>query len=229
MYFFGIFSGTEFFILIISVLITLYAQWKVKSTFRKYSQVPSYHGQSGARIAQNLLRDSGIHDVEVDMTPGELSDHYDPRSKVLRLSEETYRSNSVAAIGVAAHEVGHAIQHHGGYIPLNLRSSLVPVANLGSMLAWPLVIAAFIFSIPFLLELGIYLFAGVVVFQLVTLPVEFNASRNALVQLEAGEYLTQRELFGAKKVLTAAALTYVAAAAVAILNLIRLLLIARDE
>ncbi|MBN1351321.1 zinc metallopeptidase [candidate division KSB1 bacterium] len=223
------FSGTDIFILGISFLITLYAQLKVKNTFNKYSQIAARRGASGASIAQHLLQASGIHDVEIEMTRGELTDHYDPRGKVLRLSEATYRSNSVAAIGVAAHEVGHAIQHHTGYIPLNLRNSFVPVANLGSWLAWPLVILAFVFQQHFLLELGIYLFAGVVIFQLITLPVEFNASRNALLQLEAGQLLNRDELTGARKVLTAAALTYVAAAAVAILNLIRLLLIARDE
>jgi len=227
--YFGYFSGTEIVILLISIIITVYAQWKVKSTFRRYSQVASFSGRNGASIAQNLLHDSGIHDVDIEMTPGELSDHYDPRSKTLRLSEGTYRSNSVAAIGVAAHEVGHAIQHHSGYMPLNLRSGLVPVAQYGSWLAWPLVIGGIIFSFSPLIKLGIFLFAGVVIFQLVTLPVEFNASRNALVQLKAGGYLANNELAGARKVLTAAALTYVAAAAVAILNLIRLLLIARDE
>jgi Zn-dependent membrane protease YugP len=154
-----------------------------------------------------------------------LSDHYDPIKKVLRLSSENYRGDSIAALGVSAHEVGHAIQHSSSYVPLNIRNSILPVANFGSTLAWPLLLGGIIFSIPYLLDIGIILFTGAVLFQIVTLPVEFNASSRAIETWESGSFLDADEVLKARKVLNAAALTYVAAAAVAVIQLIRLLLI----
>lgn len=219
----------EIVIILFSIGITLWAQMKIKSAYGRYSQMTSVRGLSGGDIARSLLRGSGIDDVSVEHTPGELTDHYDPRARVLRLSDGVYRDRSIAAVGIAAHEVGHAIQHNAGFLALNFRNTLVPVANLGSTLAWPLVIIAILFRQNFLLNLGIFLFAGVVVFHIITLPVEINASRRAVALLENGGYLRDEELVGAKKVLSAAALTYVAAAAVAVLNLLRLLLLRRDE
>jgi len=223
------FDSQHLIIILVSVIITGYAQYKVRSAYNKFKQIGSWRGLTGANIAQSLLRGSGIQDVAIEPIRGELTDHYDPRDKVLRLSEGIYNNYSIAAIGIAAHEVGHAIQHHVGFFPLSFRNTLVPVASLGSNLAWPLVIAALIFGNNFLLNIGIVLFAGAVIFHIITLPVEFDASRRALRLLEKGGYLQADELKGARKVLNAAALTYVAAAAVALLNLIRLLLISRDE
>jgi len=223
------FDGTQIVIILITVLLTGWAQLKVRKAYNTYQQVHTWRGLSGAQIAQSLLRGSDIHDVRVERAAGELTDHYDPRDKVLKLSEGVYGSTSVAAIGIAAHEVGHAIQDNQGFFPLAFRNSLVPVANLGSTLAWPLVIMGMIFQGNFLLNLGILLFAGAVLFQVVTLPVEINASRRALALLKEGGYLQGEELKGASSVLTAAALTYIAAAAVALLNLLRLFLLRRDE
>jgi Zn-dependent membrane protease YugP len=222
------FSGTHLLIILVSVIITGWAQLKVRKAYSTYQQMHTRRGLSGAQIAQSLLRGSDIHDVRVERTAGELTDHYDPRSKVLMLSDGVYGNTSVAAIGIAAHEVGHAIQDNQGFFPLAFRNSLVPVANLGSTLAWPLVIMGMLWG-NFLLDLGILLFAGAVLFQVVTLPVEINASRRALALLKEGGYLQGEELKGASSVLTAAALTYIAAAAVALLNLLRLFLLRREE
>jgi Zn-dependent membrane protease YugP len=216
-------------IILVSIGITLWAQMKIKSAYRRYSQMSSIRGLTGGEIARSLLSGSGIDDVSVERTAGELTDHYDPRARVLKLSDGVYGDRSIAAVGIAAHEVGHAIQHNTGFFALNFRNSLVPVANLGSSLAWPLVIIAIIFRQNFLLNIGIFLFAGVVIFHIITLPVEINASRRAVALLEGGNYLRGEELIGAKKVLTAAALTYIAAAAVAVLNLLRLLLLRRHD
>ena len=183
-------------------------------------------GYTGAQAAQEVLNRSGIYDVRIERVAGELTDHYDPRSKVLRLSDSTYASDSVAAVCVAAHECGHAIQHQKGYGPLVLRSTLVPAANIGSSLSWPVFVAGLIFSMRPLLMIGILLFGLAVIFQLVTLPVEFNASSRAIQILEGTGMLGSSEVTGAKKVLRAAAMTYVASLAASILQLLRLVILA---
>lgn len=216
-----------YFLVIIAALISMIASMRVNSTFQKYSKVRCASGMTGADVARRILSLSGITDVEVEHVSGRLSDHYDPRRKVLRLSDSVFNSQSVAALGVAAHECGHAIQHQKNYAPLGLRSLLVPVASLGSNLGIPLVIAGLIFgALDFLIPIGIWIFIFAVLFQVVTLPVEFNASRRAIRVL--GDYgLMQREEIGiVKKVLGAAAMTYVAAAAASILQLLRLVILA---
>lgn len=220
-------------LLIPAILVSMYAQAKVNGAYAKWSQVRSTSGISGAMAARELLRQAGIHDVEVEMVQGHLTDHYDPRSKKLRLSPQVYNSSSIAALGIAAHETGHAIQHDVGYYPLALRNSLVPVANIGSNLAFPLIIIGLLFGNPTLAIWGVYAFTAVVLFQLVTLPVEFNASSRAVALLEGSGFITRNEVQPTKAVLNAAALTYVAAALTAVLNLLRLLIISgvfsRDE
>lgn len=214
------------FILILPALVlALWAQGKVRSTYAKFSRVPASRGRPGAEVAAEILHYNGISDVAIEETEGMLSDHYDPRTKTLRLSSENYRSNSIAAVSVAAHEAGHAIQHAQAYAPLQFRHAILPVANIGSSLAFPLFILGLFMSLPPLMDLGILLFAGAVVFQLITLPVEFNASHRALAQLESYGFLARSEIPAARKVLSAAALTYVAATAVAVLHLVRLLIL----
>lgn len=224
------FFGPSIIILIPAMILAFYAQSKVSSTFRKYSNHRNVRGYTGAQVAEMMLRRSGISDVRVEHIRGNLTDHYDPRNKVLRLSDSVYNSQSVAAVGVAAHECGHAIQHNTGYAFLTIRNAIVPVVNLGSRLSMPLIILG-LFAGVYFIKLGIYMFAAVVAFQLLTLPVEFNASSRALTILEGEGYLSFDEMEPAKKVLSAAALTYVAAAAVAIANLLRLILIfgGRDD
>ncbi|MBN2012405.1 zinc metallopeptidase [candidate division KSB1 bacterium] len=224
------FSPIEIMLLVPAFLFAMYAQFKVRNTYEKYRNVPSVKGMTGAQVATQILRSNNIYDVDVEQTPGQLSDHYDPRSKTLRLSDEIYSSSSVAALGIAAHEAGHAIQHNTGYAPLQWRHGLFPVASLGSNLALPLFIIGLFMRSGILMDIGIWFFAGAVIFQLVTLPVEFNASSRALVQLENGGLLNGNEISSARNVLNAAALTYVAAAAVALMHLIRLLVLrsARD-
>lgn len=212
-----------------TLLLSLYAQFKVKGTFSKYSQIQTMRKISGKEAAALLLRTNSISDVSIQKVGGSLSDHYDPSHKVLRLSEPVYDKTSIAAIGVAAHETGHAIQDKEKYGPLVLRSTLVPAANIGSTAGPYLAIAGIIFGMNLLLNIGIILFACAVLFYLVTLPVEIDASRRALKILEHNAVLSQEELKGAKKVLSAAALTYVASALTAVANLIRLILIARDR
>lgn len=220
-------------LLIPAILVSMYAQAKVHGAYNKWSQVRATSGISGAMAARELLRQAGIHDVEVEMVQGHLTDHYDPRTKKLRLSPQVYNSSSIAALGIAAHETGHAIQHDVGYYPLALRNSLVPVANLGSNLAFPLILIGLLFGNPTLAIWGVYAFTAVVLFQLVTLPVEFNASSRAVALLEGSGFITRSEVKPTKAVLNAAALTYVAAALTAVLNLLRLLIISgvlnRDE
>lgn len=208
---------------------SMWAQWRVHGTFRKYSEVRSRSGASGAEVARQILDRSGLPDVPVEHVGGNLTDHYDPRSRVLRLSDATYRSNSVAAIGVAAHEAGHAMQHQEGYVFLGARSLLYPLAAIGSQ-GGPLLFMLGLFFgwgrgpvSAFLMDLGIAIFAVAVLFYLITLPVEFDASARALRVLGGDAYLTETEVSGARAVLWAAAMTYVAAAAVAITELIRLL------
>ena len=218
-----------YILVLIGVIICLIASASMNATFNKYSKVRSYSGMTGREAAERVLQSAGIYDVRVEHVSGNLTDHFDPRSKVLRLSDATYGSQSVAAIGVAAHECGHAIQHARGYAPLSFRSALVPVANFGSTIAWPLILLGFLFSgetSAFLLNLGILAFSLAVLFQIVTLPVEFNASRRAMQVLGDTGMLYGDELSAARKVLTAAALTYVAGAASAILQLLRIVLLA---
>lgn len=219
---------STYILVLIGVAICLLASSRVNSVFRRYSTVRSRSGLTGREAAERILRANGIYDVTVRHIPGNLTDHYDPRNKTLGLSDSTYGSASVAAIGVAAHECGHAVQHATGYAPLKFRGALVTVANFGSTLAWPLIlIGLFIGSNTAVLfiNLGILLFSAAVLFQLVTLPVEFNASGRAVKVLETTGMLYPEEIRQTKAVLGAAALTYVASAASAILQLIRLLLI----
>jgi len=216
------------FLLIPPLLLALYAQQKVKSTYRLYSTKLASSRISASRVAQEILNSSGASNVRIEQAAGQLTDHYDPRKKVLRLSQGVYGSPSLAALGIAAHEAGHAIQHHSGYAPLHLRNAIYPVANLGSSLAFPLFFIGFLFSRQgpsLLMDIGILLFAGAVVFSLLTLPVELNASRRAMGLLRDGGYLREDELQGARKVLSAAALTYVAATAMAAVQLLRLFLL----
>jgi Zn-dependent membrane protease YugP len=222
----GYYFDPTYILVIVGLVITLMASAKVKSTFAKYSRVRSRSGMTGAQAAERILHESGIYDVQIERVSGNLSDHYDPRTKVLRLSDSVYAQDSLAAIGVAAHECGHAIQHQNSYAPLVLRSTLVPVANIGSMAAWPVIILGVILSYnSFLINVGIILFSAAVLFQLITLPVEFNASSRAIARLSETGVLYGDELGQSKKVLDAAALTYVAAAAAMILQLLRLVLL----
>lgn len=212
---------------LIGLVLTMIASAGVKSTFAKYNKVKASCGMTGAMAAQRVLQIAGIYDVRIEHIAGSLSDHYDPRNKVLRLSDSTYNSPSIAAICVAAHECGHAVQHQEGYGPLVLRSTLVPAANLGSQAAWPIFVAGLFFSLKPLMILGIVCFFMAVLFQLVTLPVEFNASSRALRILNDSNILTDTELPGGRKVLSAAAMTYVAALASSLLQLLRLILLSR--
>jgi uncharacterized protein len=208
-------------IILPAILLSLYAQMRVSSTYSKFSKVPTSRGVTGARAARYILDADGISDVSIEMASGFLSDHYDPHSKVLKLSESVYSGDSLASVGIAAHEAGHAIQHARGYVPLQLRSFLVPISSLGSNLAWPLLIIGFIFMAKTLIIAGILFFSLAVLFQIITLPVEFNASSRAIQALSVtGILLTNSETQGARKVLNAAALTYVAATATAILQLL---------
>ncbi|MFR8548306.1 MAG: zinc metallopeptidase [Lachnospiraceae bacterium] len=218
-----------YLLVIAGLILSMVASARVKGTFAKYSRMRSMCGLTGAQAAQKVLELSGIYDVRIEHVSGHLTDHYDPRSKVLRLSDSTYGSNSVAAVCVAAHECGHAVQHQKSYGPLVLRSTLVPAANFGSTLAWPVFFAGLIFSMKPLLTAGIILFSLAVIFQLVTLPVEFNASSRALRILEDGHVLGSTELVAGKKVLGAAALTYVASLAASVLQLLRLVILARGR
>ena len=217
-----------YILVVIGAVICLIASARVKSTFQKYQRYRSASNMSGAEAAERILHTAGIYDVKVRPISGNLTDHYDPRNKTLNLSESVYGSRSVAAVGVAAHECGHAIQHQNSYFPLTLRTAIVPAANLGSTLAWPLILIGLFFTRntgAVLINLGIICFSFAVIFQLVTLPVEFNASARALRILGEQGILSDSELPYTKKVLKAAALTYVASAAAAILQLLRLVLL----
>ena len=228
MMFYPMYFDPTYFLVLIGVVLSLLASGRVKSTFAKYSQVRNSRGLTGAQAAEQVLHTAGIYDVRIEHVGGNLTDHYDPRTKVLRLSDSVYGQTSVAAVGVAAHECGHAIQHAKGYAPLKLRSTLVPVANFGSKLAWPLIIFGLFISgesSTILINAGIIAFLGAVVFQLVTLPVEFNASNRAIRMIADSGMMYGEEIKGAKKVLSAAALTYVASAATAILQLLRILIL----
>lgn len=232
------FFDPTYILVIIGAVLCMAASAKVNSTYKKYAKVRSRSGMTGAQAAQRILQLSGIHDVQVQHIAGNLTDHYDPTHKVLRLSDSVYGSPSVAAIGVAAHECGHALQHKEGYAPLKIRSILVPAANIGSKLGLPLVILGIILGIGFrlpgggyfsLAQIGVWVFAFAVLFQIVTLPVEFNASGRALKMLGNYGMLGSDEVSGCRRVLSAAALTYVAAAASSILQLLRLLYLSNSR
>lgn len=223
---------STYFLIIIGAVLCLLASARVRSTYARYQRVRSASGLTGCEAAQRILHYSGIYDVRIEHVSGSLTDHYDPRSRVLRLSDSTYGSCSVAAVGVAAHECGHALQHARGYAPLSFRSALVPIANFGSTIAWPLIILGFLFnnqSSQLLINIGILAFSLAVLFQIVTLPVEFNASGRALKILGETGMLQTEELSMTRKVLSAAALTYVASAAAAILQLLRLILLTNNR
>ena len=213
-----------YILVLIGALLCIWANFRVTSTFKKYSRVRSRSNMTGAQAAEELLHRQGIYDVTIEHVTGSLTDHYDPRSKVLRLSDDTYASTSVAAIGVAAHECGHAIQHQEEYMPLKLRSAIVPFANFGCRFGIPIILLGLVFG-QFFIELGIWVFAISVLFQIVTLPVEFNASGRAVALLSDYGILDAEESGTCKKVLSVAALTYVAAAASSVLQLLRLILL----
>ena len=215
-----------YILVLIGALLCIIAQSRVSSTYRKYARVMSRSGLTGAQAAQRILQMSGIYDVRIEHVSGTLTDHYDPSSKVLRLSDATYGSPSVAAIGVAAHECGHALQHEKGYAPLQIRTALVPAANFGSRVGFPIILVGALLGMnQILIQIGIWVFALAVLFQIVTLPVEFDASSRALRMLGDYGLMGRDETSSCRKVLSAAALTYVAAAATSILQLIRLILL----
>lgn len=229
---FFMFYDPTYFLVLIGVVLSLVASARVKGTFNKYSQMRNSRGMTGAQAAEQVLRTAGITDVRIERVAGNLTDHYDPRSKVLRLSDSVYGQTSVAAVGVAAHECGHAIQHARGYAPLKFRSILVPAANFGAKLAWPLILIGLLINSEsswFIIQAGIIAFSLAVLFQIVTLPVEFNASGRAIRILADSGMMYGDEIVAAKKVLNAAALTYVAGAASSILQLLRLILLTRGR
>lgn len=218
---------STYLLLIPALLLATFAQYKVSSTFNKYSRIPNINGYTGREVARNILDKSGLSDIEVIHVSGQLTDHYDPLKKVIRLSDDVYDKNSISAISVAAHEAGHAIQHQEGYLPLKLRSSIAPVVGFSSQLSWILFLLGFIIN-PNLIKYGIVLFSITVVFQIITLPVEFNASSRALTQLK-GEFVSENELVASKSVLNAAALTYVASTLTGISQLLRLLVLSKNR
>lgn len=221
MYFYGI-DATYIFLVLPAVIFALWAQFNVKSTFSKYSKIASRSGMTGFDSARRILDANGLHGVRIAHVPGDLTDHYNPTDNTIYLSDSVYGSNSAAAIGVAAHEAGHVVQHATGYTPIKIRSAIIPVTNIGSNLAMPLIILGIILSFPTLAYIGVAAFGLSTLFQLVTLPVEFDASGRALKALEGS--LDGDDLASARKVLRAAALTYVAALAVSLVNLLRLLI-----
>ena len=226
----GIFYDPTMMILIPAILFTMYAQFKVSSTTNRFFRIKSRSGYNGQETAERILAANGIRDVRVVLIRGTLTDHYDPRRKVLRLSEEVYYGTSITSVAVAAHECGHALQHAYGYKPLEIRGAIVPVVNFASSLSWILIFVGLFFSgNNTMLQLGILMFSATVIFQLVTLPVEFNASKRALFQLQDLGIVDSGEARDSRKVLSAAAMTYVAAALTAILQLARLLLIANNR
>lgn len=214
-----------YILIIVGALLSMWASARVNSTFRRYAQVRSMTGMTGAEAAMRLLHSQGIYDVTVRQVRGHLTDHYDPRTKTVNLSQAVYSQTSVAALGVAAHECGHAIQDNVGYAPLRLRSAFVPVANLGSTLSWPLIVIGLLIGMTPFIRLGIWMFTLALLFQVITLPVEFNASSRAVTLLDQLGILSGQEVDGTRKVLGAAALTYVAAVAVSLLQLLRLVLL----
>lgn len=231
----GFYFDWTWWLMIPALLIAFYAQLRVRSTYTKYSKEVASSGFKGASVARQILDDAGLTDVAIERIPGELTDHYDPRTRVLRLSEGVYQSNSLAAMGIAAHEVGHAIQHQQAYLPLVFRNGIAPVVAFGQHL-WYIIIIGSIFLMSsyggwprWMIDLGILILTGVVIFQVVTLPVEFNASRRAIKLLTTGGIIRETEVGATKAVLNAAAFTYVAATLASILQLLRLLLIRRSR
>ena len=222
---YGYYYDPTYILVLIGALLSLWASAKVKSTYSRYAKVYSRSGLTGAEAAQQILKNAGIYGVRVEHISGNLTDHYDPKAKVLRLSDSVYSSRSVAAVGVAAHECGHAIQDARDYVPLRLRAALVPVANFGSQISWLLIILGIVLGGTGLINLGILMFSLAVLFQIVTLPVEYNASHRAVALLDSIGILEGREVGQTRQVLNAAALTYVAAAAASLLQLLRLMLL----
>lgn len=226
----GYYYDPTYILVLIGAVLSMIASARVNGTFRRYSQMRSMTGMTGAQTARRILDQNGLYDVTVEHINGNLTDHYDPKSKVLRLSDATYGAVSVAAVGVAAHECGHAVQDAEGYEPLKIRSKLVPAANFGSRFGLPIFLLGLLFGAnELLMQIGIWVFLLSVLFQIVTLPVEFNASRRALAMLTDYGILSEQEVQGSRKVLRAAALTYVAAAAAALLNLLRLVLLSNQR
>lgn len=224
---YGYFYDSTYILVLLGALIAMWASWNVRSSFRKYEKVANHGGITGAQAAEAILHGAGICDVRVEHISGSLTDHFSPEERVLRLSDSVYGSRSVAAIGVAAHECGHAMQYEADYFPIHVRAAVIPMANIGSQLSWPLILAGLLLGWAGLVNIGIVLFALVVVFQLVTLPVEFDASGRAIRVLREIAMLNEQELEGAKRVLTAAALTYVAALVSSALQLFRLVLLSQ--
>ncbi len=229
---YGMFYDPTYILIIIGIVITLGAQFKLKSTFSKYSSVRSMRGITGKEAAEQILRSQGLYDVSVQHVSGNLSDHYDPRNKTVNLSDATYNQTSIAAVSVAAHECGHALQHAKDYVPLQFRTAIFPIARIGSMAAFPLIIIGMLFTgntSDLLINIGIIAFLASVIFQIITLPVEFNASKRAVNLLAGSGLIDQSEVPASKSVLNAAALTYVAAVAASLLQLIRLVLLTRGS
>lgn len=225
--FFGYFYGDWSLLIVLPALIfTIWAQMSVQSAYHKYSQIRNAYGMTGADAARRILNDNGLHHIKIEMIRGEMTDHYDPRAGVIRLSEGVFHSASVAAVGIAAHEAGHAVQHATDYGALKLRNAIIPVCRFGSMAAMPLFIIGLFVASDALMTVGILAYAAVTLFQLITLPVEFNASRRAMQAIEGWGYMSQEEASGSRRVLRAAAMTYVAALASSLLTLLRLVLLA---
>ena len=214
-----------YLLILAAFVFTLIVQGTMRGTFRKYSRIRSGSGMTGAQVAQQILASEGLYGVQVLQVSGDLTDHYDPRNKTVSLSQTVYGNSSLAAQGVAAHECGHAIQDAKGYAPLGIRSALVPAANFGSSAAWPLFFIGLLFQLPVIMKIGIFLFLFALLFQLVTLPVEFNASHRAMKKLQGMNLMSREELGGARRVLSAAAMTYVAAAATSLMYLLRMLIL----
>lgn len=223
------FYDSTLILILPAIIVTIIAQMKISQSYRKYSQINTERNYTGEQVAYNILRDNGIYDVEIELVPGEMTDHYDPRAKKLRLSRNVYYGTSIASVGIAAHEVGHAIQHHTNYLPLIVRNSIVPAVNIGASFSWLIFFAGLILSMKPLLTVGIILFSVTVLFQIITLPVEINASNRAIKSIVNMELLNNNEVAGAKNVLFSAALTYVAAALMSIMSLLRLIALSRRE
>ncbi|MBO5082323.1 MAG: zinc metallopeptidase [Lachnospiraceae bacterium] len=219
------FYDPTWWLIIVGMLLCLAASGNVSATYRKYSKIENARGMTASEVAERILKGAGISDVRIERIEGELTDHYDPKNKVVRLSEGVYYSTSVAAIGVAAHECGHVLQHYNGYLPIRVRNAIVPVVNFGSNLSWPLILLGVLFGLTRLVDVGIILFTLVLLFQIVTLPVEFNASKRAIGVIRDTGILYGDEITGAKKVLNAAALTYVAGVIATALQVLRLFLL----
>ena len=216
-------------LLLPAIIVTIIAQYKISQAYRKYSKIDTERGYTGEQVAFNILRENGIYDVDIELVNGHMTDHYDPRAKKLRLSRDVFYGRSIASVGIAAHEVGHAIQHNVNYAPLLLRNKIVPAVNFGASFSWLLFFMGLILSIKPLLTIGIVLFSITVIFQIITLPVELNASNRAIKSIVNMDLLNDNEVKGAKNVLFSAALTYIAAALMAIMNLLRLIALSRRD